>query len=176
MAHKTIDLILPRINASARDHNYNNPLQVRQNILQHWIKDIDKYKKEHDICIKYINANSSLWAKTKACFSRQTLNLLPYYEYVRAISQLINLFNERYKRLMDDNFINDLVSDCPICLESMLEHPMVLPDCLHPVCLDCFIKLCGTTNSYQCPMRCNIIKYIYPFIIKISPPKFHLQN
>lgn len=162
------NLTLPKLNATAEQHNYYNPLDIRATILQYWMKDIESYRKGYKECMQHIADNTGLWARTKACFGWQPPDLSAFYNYTAAVSKLITMFEERQKWLMSDEFPKNLIGDCPICLEPMLGQPMVLPDCLHPVCSGCFINLCRGYASYQCPIRCHVIKYVYPLTIYMN--------
>jgi hypothetical protein len=163
-----INITLPKINATAEQHNYQDPLHIRTMILKYWMTDIDTYRRGYKECIKYISDNTGGWAKIKSCFGWQQPDLTSFRNYTAAVAELINLFETRQKCLMSDEFPTNLIGDCPICLEPMLGQPMVLPDCLHPVCTGCFINLCRGFTTYQCPMRCHIIKYVYPLTIHMA--------
>jgi len=163
-----INITLPKLNATAAQHIYFDPLYIRSKILQYWLTDIDIYKRGYEDCIKHIAKNTGIWAKIKTCFGWVSPDLSPFYNYNTAVSELISLYEARQKWLMSDEFPKNICGDCPICLEPMLGQPIVLPDCLHPVCSGCFIILCSGYASYQCPMRCHIIKYVYPMTIHMS--------
>ena len=160
-AHMT----LPKINASAEQHCYRNTLDIRTMIMNYWMADLEKYKKGYAKANKYILENTGGWARFKSCFGWKAPDLSAVINYRDAMSELINLYETRQRCLMDGEFNANLIGDCPICLEPMLGQPIVLPDCLHPVCTGCFINLCRGYATYQCPMRCHVIKYVYPLTI-----------
>ncbi len=165
------NLTLPKLNATAEQHNYQNPLHIRTWILQYWMTDIDGYRHGYKEAMKYISNNTGIWARLKSCCGWQPPDLTSFRNYTNTVSELIDLFERRQQWLMSNEFLTNITGDCPICQEPMLGQPMVLPDCLHPVCTGCFINLCRGFTTYQCPMRCHVIKYIYPLTIHMAKPK-----
>jgi hypothetical protein len=168
-------LTLPKINASAEQHCYQNPADIRTMILNYWLADINTYKKGYQNSKRILSNNTGIkkWLKNiiRFChlpFFRYRHDLESHKNYITAVSELIDLFEARQKWLLSDEFINNITGSCPICLESMLGQPIIIPDCLHPVCSGCFVELCRGYATYQCPMRCHIIKYVYPITIHCS--------
>ena len=170
------NLTLPKINASAEQHGYQNPRDIRTMIINYWISDINTYKQGYKKSLKIINNNTGLRGVIKKIASACHLPCCSYIpdvsnhqNYISAVKELIDLFEERQRWLLSDEFINNITGSCPICLEPMLGQPIVVPDCLHPVCSGCFVELCRGYATYQCPMRCHIIKYVYPLTIHMMP-------
>lgn len=159
------NITLSKLNASSENHCYQNPQDIRTMILNYWIGNISSFKKPYKETLNFIRQNTGIIARIKKCFGCQIPDLEPHLNYVSAMKELIDLYETRQRWLMSEEFINNITGTCPICLEPMLGQPMVIPDCLHPICSDCFIELCSGHNTYQCPMRCHLIKYIYPLTI-----------
>lgn len=169
------NLTLPKINASAEQHGYQNPRDIRTMIINYWISDINTYKQGYKKSCKIIKNNTGLRGVIKKIASACHLSCCSYKHdlenhrnYISAVKELIDLFEERQRWLLSDEFINNMTGSCPICLEPMLGQPIVVPDCLHPVCSGCFVELCRGYATYQCPMRCHIIKYVYPLTIHMA--------
>ena len=158
-------LTLPKINASAEQHRYQNPLDIRTMIMNYWMGDLEKYKQGYAKANKYIQENTGICARIKSWFGWKAPDMAAVINYRDAMNELINLYETRQRYLMDCEFITNITGDCPICLEPMLGQPMVLSDCMHPVCSGCFTNLCRGYATYQCPMRCHVIKYVYPLVI-----------
>jgi len=158
-------LTLPKLNTSAEQHRYRDPLDIRTMIMNYWMGDQEKYKKGYKKANKYIQENTGVCARIKSCFGLEAPDMSAVINYRNTMCELITLYETRHRCLMDGEFVKTITGTCPICLEPMLGQPIVLPDCLHPVCTGCFTNLCRGYATYQCPMRCHVIKYVYPLVI-----------
>jgi hypothetical protein len=162
------NMTLAKINASAEQRCYQNTVDIRTMIMNYWMGDLVKYKQCYKKAEKYINENTGLWARIKTCFGWHSPELAEVINYRDTMCELMNLYETRQRCLMSEDFLKNLISDCPICLEPMLGQAIVLPDCLHPLCSGCFVNICRGYATYQCPMRCHVIKYVYPLTIHMS--------
>jgi len=159
------NITLPQLNSSAEKHCYQNPHDIRKMIMNYWLGNISSFKKPYKETLYFISQNSGIVARIKRWFGWMPPDLEPHIKYVQAMKELIDLYETRKRFLFSEEFINNITGTCPICIEPMQCQPIVIPDCLHPVCTGCFVNLFRGYGTYQCPMRCHIIKFIYPLII-----------
>lgn len=159
-------LSIEQLYRTANYYSYYNPDLIRNVILEFWVDDIMEYEKQIKYYDKKIKSSFGIWNKLKSCFGLG-IDVYKYYDDdKKCAEEEIKKYKSKLSFLMSNEFINNLTGNCSICLETMNNREIVIPDCLHPICVECFILLCKNEDEYKCPIRCNNIKYIYPVIIK----------
>jgi len=65
---------------------------------------------------------------------------------VQALEDENNFYKEMSKLLIEPNF------ECPICYAVIENAKLVVTDCVHQVCVDCYTKLINSFQNPQCPL------------------------
>jgi len=65
---------------------------------------------------------------------------------VQALVEENNFYKEMSKLLTDPSF------ECPICYAAVDNEKLVVTDCVHQVCVDCYKKLIDSFQNPQCPL------------------------
>lgn len=161
------NITLTRLIATAEQHTYTDINKLRGLIARSLLSDLESYTKIYNECRRLIKNNTGWERRIKKFLCLEILDISRIYTYHLIVRDLVTMYQDRQSVLMSDEFIKTICDKCPLCHESLVGQPIIIPDCLHAVCVGCFIRSCRGYANYQCPRTCHIIKQIYPVVNKI---------
>jgi len=68
------------------------------------------------------------------------------YNRLKALEEENNFYQEMSRLLIEPYF------ECPICYANIENNKLVVTDCIHQVCVDCYTKLIKSFQNPQCPL------------------------
>ena len=117
---------------------------------------MDKFKKDLKIKINNYKNNNGIYINSA--------NLNNHYELVRTIDKhKKNYSNIEYFKNMEKNInnIDSTEKTCPICLEKIKKNKMLITDCCHIFCIDCFFSFkCDKCPECRHNLNINNINHI----------------